>query len=667
MRSASARVLLTTLLILSIAVTPGSLTHAAPLPEPTVVPPLIEEERAPGESLLIDKEVHTSAIPPRPDVVLVVDGTDSMAPAIDDVQQNLNDITSAVRAEQPDSRFAVATYGDHQVDGDRTFEVFQDLTHDLADVQAGVDQLTADRGGFSDGPAEDWINALWQVATGAAGSFRENATPMVVLIGDASSHDPSVGHTLSDAISALHDTRVIAIDLETDIGDGLNGDREVDWSDVPSHQDQATTIVEATDGTLLSGINEDEVAEAIVDGLTNLPTTVSYETVTCDDFLTITLEPVSQTVTSGTTATMEESVHVADDAPQGTTRQCVLQFLLDGEAPEDHGTGPVPDYQQHINVTVADVEGPIVTVDDRIARADDEDGVRIEFTATAEDAVDGELPVSCDPGSGAVFPVGSTEVRCTATDSAGNEGADTAVFTVLEPEAPEPPPRPEPPPPPEPPSADIAVTVNAEPEVSHTGRPTEVSFTLTNAGPDTAEDVVLTTAWPLPDDTDDLTVHGATRCTPEESCTLAAGQRLEVTQTGVYASPLTGTVAGQVNGGVADPAPANNTDRAPISVLQPKLEVTPEVATPGQVVVARGQDFPAHTTVALSWDTGITTARSPVRVDRDGSFEAQVLIVRKDQVGPRLLRADVAGYDRLDEPVLVVQRTLQPPDFAGRG
>lgn len=68
----------------------------------------------------------------------------------------------------------------------------------------------------------------------------------------------------------------------------------------------------------------------------------------------------------------------------------------------------------------------------------------------------------------------------------------------------------------------------------------------------------------------------------------------------------------------------------------------------------------------LTWNLGITSDRSGVRVGRDGTFEVQMLVLRKDTLGPRVLRAAVRRLPRLEKPVLVVQRNLQPPDFKGR-
>jgi hypothetical protein len=47
---------------------------------------------------------------------------------------------------------------------------------------------------------------------------------------------------------------------------------------------------------------------------------------------------------------------------------------------------------------------------------------------TANDNVDGPVPVTCTPDSGATFPIGTTPVTCSASDSAGNEAQQT--FTV---------------------------------------------------------------------------------------------------------------------------------------------------------------------------------------------------------------------------------------------
>jgi hypothetical protein len=54
----------------------------------------------------------------------------------------------------------------------------------------------------------------------------------------------------------------------------------------------------------------------------------------------------------------------------------------------------------------------------------------VTYTATATDVVDGSVPVSCTPASGATFAVGVTTVSCTASDSSGNVTGGSFTVTV---------------------------------------------------------------------------------------------------------------------------------------------------------------------------------------------------------------------------------------------
>lgn len=667
------------LLLLAAGLAPASgvsgVAAAVPVPEPWVTPATLEETLDPGGSTSVDKQVRTPAIPPRPDVVLLVDGTASMADAIKSVRDNVPRITDKILAEQPDSRFAVATFGDQEGDVDAGFKVLTGLTDDLTKVDAGVRMLKTDLGGASRGPSEDWINGLWQITDGAGGTtvFRDGASPVVVLVSDASSHSPSNGHSIDDTIFALQDkgVRVIGVDVATSIGDGLNGNGDAGnpnyVEDPPTTPGQATRIIEASGGRLLEGIDGNRVADAIIDGFDNLPTSVGYRLDACDPHLTVALDPPTRQLTSGETAHFAETVDVSEDAPQGTTLTCTVQFLLGTQVPGTDTIGPAavpdPDFQQQISITVNDIDVPVVTVDDRTARAPDDDGARIEYTATATDPQDGDLPVTCAPPSGSLFPVGTTTVTCSATDSAGNTGADTARFEVMEPVVPPDPPTPPPPPPP---ASDIAVRADVSPDRTYVGRPATARFTITNAGPDTATGVVLGTVWPRTGESKDRSLSGPSRCTAARPCTIAAGGRIEVTQTATYRAAVTGDVRATVRGTLPDGRAANNRDVDRLRVLKPSLTVTPQVAKPGQPVLARGKDFPPGETVRFTWNIGITADRSGVRVGRDGTFEVQVLVLRKDTLGPRVLRAEARDLPRLRKPVLVVQHNLQPPDFAGR-
>ncbi|HZE88982.1 MAG TPA: HYR domain-containing protein, partial [Verrucomicrobiae bacterium] len=72
-------------------------------------------------------------------------------------------------------------------------------------------------------------------------------------------------------------------------------------------------------------------------------------------------------------------------------------------------------------VTVQDTKPPVLTLPGNLAlAATGPFGAMATFTATAADLVDGPLPVTCVPPSGATFPLGTTTVDCSAGDQAGH-------------------------------------------------------------------------------------------------------------------------------------------------------------------------------------------------------------------------------------------------------
>lgn len=82
-------------------------------------------------------------------------------------------------------------------------------------------------------------------------------------------------------------------------------------------------------------------------------------------------------------------------------------------------------------VNVQDTTQPSVDGPDNItAEANSSAGANVSFTVTAKDAVSGSLTPTCTPASGTIFPLGTTEVSCSATDGAGLVGTDTFNITV---------------------------------------------------------------------------------------------------------------------------------------------------------------------------------------------------------------------------------------------
>ena len=80
-------------------------------------------------------------------------------------------------------------------------------------------------------------------------------------------------------------------------------------------------------------------------------------------------------------------------------------------------------------VTVVDTTPPALSLPaGKVVDATGPAGAAVAYTATAVDLVDPKPVVTCSPKSGSVFAIGTTTVKCTATDASGN--AKSGSFTV---------------------------------------------------------------------------------------------------------------------------------------------------------------------------------------------------------------------------------------------
>ncbi|MFN2555956.1 MAG: HYR domain-containing protein [Nitriliruptorales bacterium] len=88
-------------------------------------------------------------------------------------------------------------------------------------------------------------------------------------------------------------------------------------------------------------------------------------------------------------------------------------------------------------ITVIDTTAPAIVVPaDQKIEATSADGARVNYSASANDLVDGDVIPACLPGSGSTFPLGTTEVTCRASDSKGNEASKSFKVTVVDTTAP---------------------------------------------------------------------------------------------------------------------------------------------------------------------------------------------------------------------------------------
>lgn len=86
-------------------------------------------------------------------------------------------------------------------------------------------------------------------------------------------------------------------------------------------------------------------------------------------------------------------------------------------------------------ITLRDTTAPVLSVPTSLTTgATAPTGATLNFSAavTAVDAVDGTITPVCTPASGSFFPVGTTSVSCTATDSRGNTRTRSFMITVVD-------------------------------------------------------------------------------------------------------------------------------------------------------------------------------------------------------------------------------------------
>jgi hypothetical protein len=88
---------------------------------------------------------------------------------------------------------------------------------------------------------------------------------------------------------------------------------------------------------------------------------------------------------------------------------------------------------QIITVSQAkDTTGPVITVlGDLVVKTTSWGGANVTYQASATDDVDGRVPVTCAPPSGALFPLGTTGVMCSAADLSSNKSEGPFKVTVL--------------------------------------------------------------------------------------------------------------------------------------------------------------------------------------------------------------------------------------------
>jgi hypothetical protein len=345
---------------------------------------------APGGGVTQTKTITTPEILPTPDIYFLADTTGSMGPALENVQANASDILDTVKAEAADPRFGAGDYKDFRscFEGESPPPCFSGAYafSNPASIPESDDGGTAALGaiagwsatGGGDQP-EGQLFALDQLSSQSKAGWRSDSSRILVWFGDNPGHDPVCAAirgsgegditkgTVTDALAGA-DVRVIAVTLDTDAPEsefnfstGLNGDPAASGagdyagacgSEVATDSaNQATAFADATGGVVKTAASAEEVSAEILAGLRNLPATVTPDE-TCDEGLTMSFSPESETVTSGDDVTFTESADIDDGATPGETLSCEITFLVNGMVVTVDGETPDPAFQQTISLTV---------------------------------------------------------------------------------------------------------------------------------------------------------------------------------------------------------------------------------------------------------------------------------------------------------------------------
>lgn len=164
------------------------------------------------------------------------------------------------------------------------------------------------------------------------------------------------------------------------------------------------------------------------------------------DTVCVRVAPIPNQMTNGQIGTLEFDFVQPDGSVQTVTGSTGANRSVGSVTPAACGTWTTRLYQRRtsgerslldtdtFSVSGCD-QGPELTVpQDITVDTNDPSGAAVAFQVSATDVADGKLGIpltpTCEPASGSLFPVGTTEVTCSVTDSHGNTATGSFHVTV---------------------------------------------------------------------------------------------------------------------------------------------------------------------------------------------------------------------------------------------
>lgn len=182
--------------VLLLAVFVAGLGAAAPAladPPDRIEPPVVTATLAAGESTTVNKTLHLTGLPAVADIIVAIDTTGSMTPAINQAKAEATQIFTQVRAQIPGARFAVVDFEDYPGmpfggPGDVAYTLLTPGYTDNAVVfQAAINTMVADGGGdFPEAYNREFFESYSDPVLAA--SRNPDAVQFNVVLGDAAPH-----------------------------------------------------------------------------------------------------------------------------------------------------------------------------------------------------------------------------------------------------------------------------------------------------------------------------------------------------------------------------------------------------------------------------------------------------------------------------------------------
>ncbi|WP_443072004.1 hypothetical protein [Streptomyces sp. NBC_01477] len=286
-------------------------------------------------------------------------------------------------------------------------------------------------------------------------------------------------------------------------------------------------------------------------------------------------------------------------------------------------------------------------------------GTTVPVTVTLTGRTAGDQPVQWSVAGGVLDPQPDDNTARTVVPV-----TDAAPPTSPPPTSPPTQPPPTQPPPPAQ-KAGPGVRVTAQPNPGYVGGQVVVTYTVRNGRNALATGLRLRLGLPA----------GIPKGGPPAGCDaswvcalpdLAPGADSVVQVVLAPDHALTARITGVLTTTGTDADLGDNRARTTLRILQPRIVAVPGIGKPGFVTSVRGKDFPPGVPVRFSWNPGITAAAAPTVPGPDGTFIGQLLILAKDQTGPRTITARGPGFSPVKTGFLVVNGSVQPPDEVTR-